>query len=290
MELKVQGRLLTEGILDAILARIDEGMTAFDIIGREEELMRQLGENVVTPLHILKDFLKPIHEAIVTIEPYNPIEEDDTRLSVCVKMVFEDGDIYETCEAMLDVASFDLSDVYGELFLSQTDDGDDGKSTVVYSDCRYVLSPSDRITYVDFDGRLYEVSKYCEEYKQLEKKLDCEDESRLWECLHTAADYWWDGDGLNCLLDELGNLRFADYWHVQHYKGKYWYAFLVMGQDIYTTGDVFGGEGIYAPFTVEIPFCFLSDAAKQDIKAIEKIFGSQMCAIGCDAVAMFQGD
>ena len=46
MELKVQGSLLTEGILDAILERTDGGMTEFDIIGREEELRRQLAENI----------------------------------------------------------------------------------------------------------------------------------------------------------------------------------------------------------------------------------------------------
>ncbi len=281
--LKVQGHLLTEGILDAILARVDEGMTEFDIIGREEELMYELAENIVIPLELHKDFLKPLREVIVTIEP----EGDDTRLGVRVKMVFEDGDIHETREVTLDVVSFDLSEIYGELFLSQIDDGDGGKSTVVYSGYRCVLSPSDRTTYVEFDGRLYNVSRYCEEYKKLEKEID-EDESRLLECLYTAADYWWNGGGLDCLMDYLDSLRFADNWHVQHYKGKYWYAFLVMDSDIVTTGDVFGGERIYAPFTVDIPVRLLSDAVKQDITAMKKIFAAHLCAIGCDAVAMFE--
>ena len=90
------------------------------------------------------------------------------------------------------------------------------------------------------------------------------------------------------MVDEIDTLRFADYWHVQHYKGKYWYAFLMMGGDIMTTGDVFGGERIVAPFTVDIPFRLLSDAVKQDIKAMGKIFENLLCAIGCDAVAMFE--
>ena len=285
MELKVQGSLLTEGIIDAILERTDGGMTEFDIIGREEELRRQLAENIVVPLHILKDFLKPIREVFVTIEPD---DDDDTLLHVRVKMVFEDGDIYETRE-VLDGASFDLSEIYSKLFLPQISGNYDAKSTVVYSDYLYELSPSDRTTYVDFDGRLYNVSRYCEEYRKLEKELDEDDDgSRLWECLYTAADFWWNGGGLNCLIDELDNLRFADYWHVQHYKGKYWSAFLVMFGDIVTTGDVFGGDRIYAPFTVEIPFRLLSDAVKQDIKTMEKLFENQLCAIGCDAVDMFE--
>lgn len=49
MELKAQGSLLTEGILNAVLAWADEDMTEFDIIGREEELLYELAENVVTP-------------------------------------------------------------------------------------------------------------------------------------------------------------------------------------------------------------------------------------------------
>lgn len=261
MELKVQGYLLTEGILDAILARADdEDTTEFDIIGREEELMYELAENIVTPLHILKDFLKPIKEVIVTIEPE---EEDDTRLGVQVEVFFEDGVIYETREVMLDVASFNLSEIYNELFLSQIEGGkEDDKSTVVYSDYLYALSPSDRTTYVEFDGRS--------------------------ECLYTAADHWWNGGGLNCLIDELDTLRFADYWHVQHYKGQHWCAFLVMFGDIVTTGDVFGGERIYAPFTVDIQPRFLSDAVEQDIKAMEEIFEAHLCAIGCDAVDLFE--
>ena len=89
------------------------------------------------------------------------------------------------------------------------------------------------------------------------------------------------------LMDDLDNLRFAENWHVQHYKNKYWYALLVMHGDIMTTGDVFGGERICAPFTVEIPFRLLSDAVKQDIATIEKIFEAHLCAIGCDAVALF---
>ena len=93
---------------------------------------------------------------------------------------------------------------------------------------------------------------------------------------------------INDLLADLDNLRFANYWHVQHYKGKYWYAFLVVDGDIVTTGDVFGGERIYAPFIVDIPHRLLSDAVKQDIKAMEKIFEAHLCAIGCDAVAMFE--
>ena len=286
MELKVQGSLLTEGIIDAILARADEGMTEFDIIGREEELLYELAENVVQPLYLLKDLLKPIREVFVTIELD---EDDDTRLGVRVKMVFGDGDIYETCE-VLDVASFDLSVIYRELFMSQIDGRYDDKSTVVYSDYLHALSPPDSTTYVDFDGRLYNVSRYCEEYRKLEKEIDDrEDESRLWECLYTAAENWWRGGGLICLQDELDSLRFADYWHVQHYKGKYWYAFLVMFGDIVTTGDVFGGERIYAPFIVEIPLRLLSDAVKQDIKSMKKVFESHLCAIGCDAVAMFGG-
>jgi len=286
MELKVQGSLLTEGILDAILARTDEDTTEFDIIGREEELMYELAENIVMPLEILEDFLKPIREVLVTIEPD---KDDDTLLGVQVKMVFEDGDIYETREVMLDAASchsFETSSIYSELFLSQIGGKYEDKSTVVYSDYPYALSPSDRTTYVDFDGRLYNVSRYCEEYKKLEEKID-EDESRLWECLDIAVEDWWYGYGLRSLEDAIDSLRFADYWHVQHYKGKYWYAFLVMDGDIETTGDVFGGERIYAPFTVDIPFRLLSDAVKQDIKTMEKIFESQLCAIGCDAVALF---
>ena len=283
---KVQGHLLTEGVLDAILARADEDMTEFDIIGREEELMYELAENIVTPLHICRDFLKPIREVIITIEPD---EDDDTLLGVRVKVVFEDGDVYETRKVMLDVVNFDLSEIYSELFLSQVEGGGDDKSTVVYSDYRNALSPSNITTYVDFDGRLYNVSRYCEEYKKRAKEINEDDnESRLWECLHTAADYWWNGGGLNCLVDEINTLRFADYWHVQHYKGKYWYAFLVMDGDIMTTGDVFGGERIFAPFTIDIPFRLLSDAVKQDIEAMEKIFENQLCAIGCDAVAMFE--
>lgn len=282
--LKVQGSLLTEGILDAILAQADEDVTEFDIIGREEELMHEFAENIVKPLHILKDFLKPIREVLVTIEPD---EGNDTLLLVQVKVVFEDGDVYETREMILDEENFDLSEIYRELFLSQIDGGDNDKSTVVYSDYLYGLSPSDRTTYVDFDGRLYNVSRYCEEYKKLEKEIDDDDASRLWECLHEAADWWWNGGGLNGLIDEIDTLRFADYWHVQHYKGKYWYAFLVMYGDIVTTGDVFGGERIYAPFTAEIPFRLLSDAVKQDIKMMSQIFENQLCAIGCDAVAMF---
>lgn len=284
MELKVQGSLLTEGILDAILARVDKDMTEFDIIGREEELMRQLAENIVVPLHILEDFLKPVREVLVTIEPE---EDDDTLLGVRVKMVFEDGVIYETREVMLDVVSLDLSEIYNELFLSQIG-GKYDESTVIYSDYLYALSPSDITPYVDFDGRLYNVPRYCEEYRKLEKEIDeDDDESRLWECLYTAAENWWRYGGLNCLMDNLDNLRFADYWHVQHYKGKNWYAFLVMFGDIVTTGDIFGGERIYAPFTVDIPFHLLSDAVKQDIKAMEKIFENQLCAIGCDAVTLF---
>ena len=89
------------------------------------------------------------------------------------------------------------------------------------------------------------------------------------------------------LMDDLNNLRFSNCWHVQHYKGKYWYALLVLHGDIETTGDVFGGERIYAPFTVGIPFHLLSDAVKQDIAKIEKIFEAHLCAIGCDAVALF---
>ena len=279
MELKVQGSLLTEGIIDAILARTD-GVTEFDIIGREEELMYELAENVVAPLHILNDFLKPIKEVFVTIEPE---DEYDTRLGVRVKMVFEDDDIYETREVMLDVARFDLSGIYRELFLTQIDGDYGSKFTVIYSDCRYVLRPSYSTTYVDFDGRLYNVSRYCEEYRKLEKEID---ESRLWECLHEAADCWWRG-GLKYLMDDLNNLRFADNWHVQHYRSKYWYALLVLHGDIETTGDVFGGERIYAPLTVGIPFRLLSDAVRQDIATIEKIFKAHLCAIGCDAVALF---
>lgn len=295
MELKAQGSLLTEGIIDAVLARVDEDMTEFDIIGREEELLYELAENVVTPLHILKDFLKPIKETVVTIEPHNPDEEDDTLLAVQVTVVFEDGSTYETHEVTLDVVSFDLSEIYSELFLSQIES--EGRCnrgcnhTVVYSDYLKVLDPFNTPSYVDFDGRLYEVSKYCEEYKQLKKEIDEDDDAaRLWECLYEAANHWWNGDGLNCLMDELDTLRFADYWHVQHYKGKCWYAFLVMDGDIMTTGGVFGGERIYAPFAVDIPYHLLSDAVKQDIKTMEKIFKHQLCAIGCDAVAMFQGD
>ena len=288
MELKVQGHLLTEGIIDAVLARAYGDMTEFEIIGREDELMRELAENIVMPLYLLKDLLKPIKEVLVTIEP----EGDDTRLGVHVKVVFEDGDIYKTREVTLDVDSyysfFDFSEIYGELFLSQIDVKYAGKSTVVYSDFRFVLSPSDRTTYVDFDGRLYNVSRYCEGYKKLKKEIEDDDESRLWECLYTAADHWWNFGGLNCLMDDLDNLRFADYWHVQHYKGKYWCAFLVMDGDIVTTGNIFGGERIYAPFTVEIPLRLLSDAVKQDIKAMEKIFENHLCDIGCDAVAMFE--
>ena len=284
MELKVQGSLLTEGIIDAILARTDGGMTEFDIIGREEELMYELAESVVEPLHILNDFLKPIKQTTVTIEPE---DEYDTRLGVYVNVVFEDGDIYETREVMLDVARFDLSGIYRELFLTQIDGDYDSKFTPVYSDYLYALRPSYSTTYVDFDGRLYNVSRYCESIKKLEKEIDDrKDESRLWDCLHEAADHWWRG-GLKYLMDDLDNLRFADFWHVQHYKNKYWYAFLVMHGDIVTTGDVFGGERIYAPFTVGIPFRLLSDAVKQDIATIEKIFKAHLCAIGCDAVALF---
>lgn len=291
MELKVQGYMLTPGILEALTGWADEDMTEFDIIGREEELLYELAENVVQPLYFLKDLLKPIKETIVTIEPYNPDEEDDTLLSVRVKVVFEDGDIYETHEMQLDVADYDNSDlsgVYHELFLVQIENEGGRNHTVVYSDYRNVLNPFDTPSYVDFDGRLYNVSRYCEEYRELEKKLDDkEDESRLWECLYHAADTWWSDGGLNCLMDELDNLRFADNWHVQHYKGKDWYAFLVMGEDIYTTGDVFGGVHVYGLFAVDIPHHLLSDAVKQDIKAMEKIFEEQLCAIGCDAVAMF---
>lgn len=287
MELKVQGRLLTEGILDAVLARVDEDMTEFDIIGREEELMYELAENAVQPLYLLKDLLKPIRQVLVTIEPE---EDGDTRLGVRVKMVFEDGDIYETREVTLDVASLDFIEIYSELFLTQIESEGVRNHTVVYSDYQYALSPSDRMTYVEFDGGLYHVLRYCEEYRKLEKEIDDrEDESRLWECLHEAADWWWNGGGLNCLTDEIDNLRFADYWHVQHYKGKYWYALLVVFGDIMTAGDVFGANVYYAPFTVEIPFRLLSDAVKQDSKTMEKIFAEQLCAIGCDAVAMFQG-
>lgn len=286
MELKVQGRLLTPGILEALTGWVDKDTTMFDIIGREEELLYELAENIVTPLNILKNFLKPIKETIVIIEP----EEDDTLLSVRVKMVFEDGDIYETREMTLDVAdydSFDLSEVYRELFLVQIENEGGRNHTVVYSDYRNVLNPFDTPSYVEFDGRLYNVSRYCEEYRELEKKLDSEDESRLWECLYEAADWWWNGGGLNCLIDQIDTLRFADFWHVQHYKGKDWYAFLVMGEDIYTTGDVFGGVHVCGLFAVDIPHHLLSDAARQDIKAMEKIFEAQLCAIGCDAVALF---
>lgn len=288
MELKVQGYMLTPGILEALVGWADKDTTTFDLIGREEEIMYELAENVVTPLYLLKDLLKPIKETIVTIEP----EEDDTLLSVYVKVVFEDGSTYETREVALDVAdydSFDLSEVYSELFLVQVENEGGRTHTVVYSDYLKVLNPSDVTPYVEFDGRLYDVSKYCEEYKQLEKKLDREDEFRLWECLHEAANWWWN-DGLNCLMDELDSLRFADYWHVQHYKGKDWYAFLVMGEDIYTTGDVFGGVHVYGLFAVDIPYHLLSDAVKQDIATMEKIFAKQLCTIGCDVVARFQGE
>ena len=216
-------------------------------------------------------------------------------MAVGVKVVFEDGDVYETRETMLDVVNFDLSEIYRELFLPQVEGGGDDKSTVVYSNhlyalYRYALNLSDITTYVDFDGRLYSVSRYCEEYRKLEKEIDeDDDESRLWECLCTAANYWWSGGGLNRLVDEIDTLRFADYWHVQYYKGKYWHALLAVFGDIITTGDVFGGERICAPFTVDIPSRLLSDAVKQDIKAMEKIFENQLCAIGCDAVAMFEG-
>ena len=290
MELKVQGYMLTAGILEALVGWVDKDTTTFDLIGREEEMMHELAENVVQPLYLLKDLLKPIKETIVTIEPYNPDEEDDTLLAVQVKVIFEDGSTYEIREVMLDVAyydSFNLSEVYRELFLVQIENEGGRNHTVVYSDYRNVLDPFNTPSYVDFDGRLYEVSKYCEEYKQLEKKLDREDESRLWECLHEAADWWWNGGGLNCLIDEIDSLRFADYWHVQHYKGKKWYAFLVMGEDIYTTGDVFGGVHVYGLFVVDIPYHLLSDAVKQDIKAMEKIFENQLCDIGCDAVTLF---
>lgn len=292
MELKVQGYMLTPGILEALVGWVDKDTTTFDLIGREEELLYELAESVVQPLYLLKDLLKPIKETIVTIEPLNPDEEDDTLLSVYVDVVFEDGSTYETHEVTLDVAdydNFDLSEVYSELFLSQIEDKGARGHTVVYSDYRNVLDPFNTPSYVDFDGRLYEVSEYCEEYRELEKKLDREDESRLWECLHEAVDWWWNGGGLHCLMDELDSLRFADFWHVQHYKGKDWYAFLLMGADINTTG-VFGGVHVYGPFAVDIPYHLLSDAVKQDIKAMEKIFENQLCTIGCEAVAMFQGD
>lgn len=292
MELKVQGRLLTAGVLDALIEWIGGNTSAFDIIGREEELMYELAENIVTPLHLLKDFLKPIKEAIVTIEPFNPNEEDDTLLAVQVKVVFEDGSTYETREATLDVAdydSFDLSEVYRELFLSQIESEGGRNHTVVYSDYRNVLNPFDTPSYVDFDGRLYNVSRYCEEYRKLKKEIDDEDESRLWACLHEAADTWWSDYGLESLEERINALRFADFWHVQHYKGKDWYAFLVMGEDIYTTGDVFSGVHVCGLFVVDIPHHLLNDAVKQDIKAMEKIFEDQLCAIGCDAVAMFGG-
>lgn len=290
MELKVQGYMLTPGILEALVGWVGKDTTTFDIIGREEELLYELAENVVQPLYLLKDLLKPTKETIVTIEPYNPDEEDDTLLAVQVKVVFEDGDIYETCEMTLDVAdyySFDLSEVYRELFLVQIENEGGYNHTVVYSDYRNVLNPFDTSTYVDFDGRLYNVSRYCEEYRELKKKLDSEDEFRLWECLDHAVDTWWSGYGLESLEEQINALRFADFWHVQHYKGKDWYAFLVMGEDIYTTGDVFCGVHVCGLFAVDIPYHLLSDAARQDIKAMEKIFENQLCAIGCDVVEMF---
>lgn len=293
MELKVQGYMLTPGILEALTEWVDKDTTTFDIVGREEELLYELAENIITPLHLLKDFLKPIKEVIVTIEPFNPDEEDDTLLAVQVKVIFEDGDIYETHEATLDVADYDsfgLTEVYRELFLVQIENEGGRNHTVVYSDYRNVLNPFDTPPYVDFDGRLYMASWYCEEYKKLEKEIDDEeDESRLRECLHEAANFWWCDYGLESLEEQINALRFADFWHVQHYKGKYWYAFLVMGEDIYTTGDVFGGVHVCGLFAVDIPYHLLSDAAKQDIKAMEKIFENQLCTIGCDAVAMFGG-
>ena len=291
MELKAHGYILTPSILESLVGWADKDTTVFDLIGREEELLYELAEIVVQPLHLLKDFLKPIKETIVTIEPHNPDEEDDTLLAVQVKVVFEDGSTHETHEVTLDVAdydSFDPSEVYRELFLVQTENDGGRNHTVVYSDYLSVLNPVNTPSYVDFDGRLYEVSKYCEEYKKLAKEIDEDDESRLWECLCTAADYWWNGGGLNCLVDKIDTLRFADFWHVQHYKGKDWYAFLVVGEDIYTTGDVFGGVHVCGLFAVDIPYHLLSDAVKQDIKAMEKIFEGQLCAIGCDAVAMFE--
>lgn len=294
MKLKVQGYMLTPGILDALVEWVGKDTTTFDLIGREEELLHELAENVVMPLYLLKDLLKPIKETIVTIEPFNPDEEDDTLLAVQVKVVFEDGSTHETHEVALDVAdydSFDLSEMYSELFLTQIENEGGRNHTVVYSDYRNVLDPSTTPSYVDFDGRLYEVSKHCEEYRELEKEIDDEEDgSRLWDCLYEAVNFWWSGYGLESLEEQINALRFADYWHVQHYKGKYWYAFLVMGEDIYTTGDVFGGVHVCGLFAVDIPFRLLSDAVKQDIATIETIFECALCTIGCDAVAMFQGD
>ena len=291
MELKAHGYILTPGILEALVGWADKDTTTFDLIGREEELLYELAEIVVQPLYLLKDLLKPIKETIVTIEPHNPDEDDDTLLAVQVKVVFEDGSTHETHEVTLDVAdydSFDPSEVYRELFLVQTENDGGRNHTVVYSDYLSVLNPFNTPSYVDFDGRLYEVSKYCEEYKKLAKEIDEDDESRLWECLYHAAVTWWSDYGLESLEEQINALRFADYWHVQHYKGKDWYAFLVVGEDIYTTGDVFGGVRVCGLFAVDIPYHLLSDAVKQDIKAMKQIFEGQLCAIGCDAVAMFE--